>query len=99
MNSAGFENEPLWRQALRKILTLEESKGFADTAVSGGIRRFVERWESELRGFLGDDAAKTAYLVNTSYRDLTPDERRAWVAHWQKALANSPTGHRCPQPG
>ena len=91
MNSAGFENEPLWRQALRKILTLEESKGFADTAVSGGIRRFVDRWESELRGFLGDDAGKTAYLVDTLYRDLTPDERRAWVAHWQKVLANSPT--------
>ncbi len=91
MNSAGFENEPLWRQALRKILTLEESKGFADTAVSGGIRRFVDRWESELRGFLGDDAGKTAYLVDTLYRDLTPDERRAWVAYWQKVLANSTT--------
>ena len=90
MNAGRRENEPLWRDALGKILALEEHKGFADTAVSGGIRRFVDRWETELREFLGDDAERAARLIDCPYRELSPDRRREWVAGWQKALAGLP---------
>ena len=90
MNAAGPPPsqplEPLWREALRKILILEERKGFADTAVSGGLRRFVERWEPELRAFLAGDAVRTQRLIDASYQDLPPEERRAWVAGWQAIL-------------
>lgn len=88
MNAAGPtpSPEPLWREALRKILILEESKGFADTAVSGGLRRFVARWEPELRACLAGDTERTQQLIDAPYRDLSPDQRRAWVAGWQAAL-------------
>ena len=91
MSVAGAQNEPLWREALRKILVLEESKGFADSAVSGGIQRFVDRWETELRGFLASDPRRTAQLIDHPYRDLGPDQRRAWVVAWRQALGEIPT--------
>ncbi len=102
MTTGNRENEPLWRDALRKILVLEERKGFADTAVSGGIRRFIERWEPELRAYLGDDAAVVA-LIDRPYRELAPEQRRLWVAGWQKALAgavasDAPAPDAAPEP-
>ncbi len=85
MDAERRDNEPIWRDALRKILALEAHKGFADNAVSGGIRRYMERWEPELRDFLGDGAL-TGRLIDQPYRDLDPEQRRAWVAGWQTAL-------------
>lgn len=86
MNPAGPSPEPLWRDALRKILILEERKGFADTAVSGGLRRFVERWEPELRAFLAAHPDRARQLIDAPYRDLPDAGRRDWVAGWQAAL-------------
>ena len=86
MNDVRPESEPLWREALPKILALEESKGFADTAVSGGIRRFVARWQPELRAFLAGNPALAAQLIDQPYQDLSPEQRRQWVAGWQRAL-------------
>ena len=85
------ENEPVWRDALRKILALEAHKGYADNAVSGGIRRFIERWEPDLRAYLADDRRATQ-LIDRPYRELDPDQRRAWVAAWQTALDGNVAG-------
>ncbi len=85
MDADRRDNEPIWRDALRKILALEAHKGYADNAVSGGIRRFIERWEPELREYLADDA-RSRQLIEQPYRDLDPDQRRAWVSGWQAAL-------------
>ena len=85
MDADRRDNEPIWRDALRKILALEAHKGYADNAVSGGIRRFIERWEPDLREYLADDA-RSRQFIEQPYRDLDPDQRRAWVAGWQAAL-------------
>ena len=82
-------NEPQWRDALRKILLLEEHKGFADTAVSGGIRRFVDLWESELREYLADQPEKIGELIERQYRDLSGEQRRAWVEAWRRAISQA----------
>ena len=81
---------PVWREAFHKILALEEHKGFEDNAVSGGIRRFIERWEPELREYLGNDPSRVAQLVSTPYRQLAPPERRRWVSDWRSALSGEP---------
>ena len=86
MATGNRENEPQWRDAFRKILALEAHKGFADTAVSGGIRRFVERWDGELREQLAGDAARVGELIERPYRELPVEQRREWVARWQAAL-------------
>ena len=90
MDTGDRENEPQWSDAFRKILALEAHKGFADTAVSGGIRRFIERWEEELRQRLAGDAARISELIEQPYRDLPVKQRREWVAHWQAALGGAP---------
>lgn len=98
MDAGNRENEPLWHDAFRKILALEAHKGFADTAVSGGIRRFVERWESELREHLAGDAARIGELIERPYRDLAVEQRREWVSRWQAALDGPPTQTVIPDP-
>ena len=79
---------PVWRDAFGKILALEEHKGFGDNAVSGGIRRFIERWEPELRACLNDDPDRVASLISAPYRELPPDDRREWVSTWRSILAD-----------
>ena len=85
MDADRRDNEPIWRDAFRKILALEAHKGYADNAVSGGIRRFIVRWEPDLRDYLADEN-RAGHLIEQSYRDLDTDQRRDWVAGWQSAL-------------
>lgn len=87
MDTHRGETVPVWRDAFAKILALEEHKGFSDNAVSGGIRRFIERWEPELRAFLDDDPNRVASLLSAPYRELPPERRRQWVSAWRSALA------------
>ena len=86
MDADRREAAPIWREAFEKILALEEHKDFGDNAVSGGIRRFIERWDTELRGCLGDDPARVERLISAPYRNLPPEGRREWVAAWRSAL-------------
>ena len=37
-----------WTKPFLNILNLEESRGFADKAVTGGMDKFVQRWSSDL---------------------------------------------------
>ena len=90
MTNRRIENEPQWRAALRKILALEAHKGFADNAVSGGLVRFVARWEGELRECLAGDDKAIAALIEQPYRGLDDAGRRRWVAAWQQALDGAP---------
>lgn len=85
MDAAPSKSEPIWRDAFRKILDLEEHKGYVDNAVSGGIRRFINRWDAEIRDYLCNDE-RVGYLVDQSYRDLNPEQRRRWIADWRNAL-------------
>ena len=97
MDAGNLENEPQWRDAFRKILALEAHKGFADTAVSGGIRRFLERWENELREHLAKDPARIGEFIELPYRDLPVEQRREWVAHWQAVLDGIPLAPVVPE--
>ena len=95
MASDRRNNEPVWRDAFGKILALEAHKGFQDNAVSGGIRRFIERWEPDLRAYLADDA-RIRQFIEQPYRELNPDQRRAWVSAWQAALVGDPSPSTTP---
>ncbi len=97
MDTHRGETVPVWRDAFAKILALEEHKGFGDNAVSGGIRRFIERWEPELRAFLDDHPERVATLISAPYRDLPPERRRQWVSAWRSVLAGD-TDPSVPEP-
>ena len=60
----------------RKILNLEKNKGFQDTAVVGGLDRFLEQHASTFTALASD------YDLSVPYRDLTPSQRGEWVHSW-----------------
>lgn len=97
MDTHPGETVPVWRDAFAKILALEEHKGFADNAVSGGIRRFIERWEPELRAFLDNHPDRVEALISAPYRELSQERRQKWVLAWRGALAGE-LGPRGPEP-
>jgi ATP-dependent DNA helicase RecG len=63
--------------ALTKILRKEREDGFQDSAVYGGLDRFLERSASELRPVLGEPG---------SYSKLTPPQREEWATQVMRRL-------------
>ena len=63
-------------EQLRKVLDLEKSKGYQNTAVFGGLDKFLERQSDK---FKGD-------LPSPGYAELSLSEREKWV---EKALLDS----------
>ena len=55
--------------SLRKILAQEETSGFQDSTVIGGLDRFLQLWTEELAPALGEFK---------SYSVLTPSDRASW---------------------
>ena len=73
--------------SFRKILELEQSKGYQDTAVIGGLDRFLERRSRELVALTGESEAGD--LLSMSYNQLTVAERQEWVGRWLVRLRGS----------
>ena len=63
-------------EAIRRVLQLEEEKGYSDSAVFGGVDRFFERWVEDPDIV---DALKRADITLPSYAALTTTERAAWA--------------------
>ena len=74
----------LQRDAFRKILRLEESKGYDNSAVVGGLDRYLERQGPGIRAMAGQRDALV--LVDVSYSCLNPSQRQEWVTRWLAAL-------------
>ncbi|MBN1176197.1 MAG: ATP-dependent DNA helicase RecG [Dehalococcoidales bacterium] len=67
--------------SLRKILDLEKQKGYADTAVFGGLDRFLRNWSSQAVESVGSPRklARFHKLFKAVYGDMTLEERRDWA--------------------
>ena len=74
---------PLDLESFKKVLELEESKGHNDTAVIGGLDRFIEPRKAELKALTDGEAQG---LLKISYSGLTPSQRREWVSVWLATL-------------
>jgi ATP-dependent DNA helicase RecG len=70
-------------EPLRKILQLEAEKGYQDSAVIGGLDRFLSRWTAQVTQSLTSPPLLRQFerfkLVNSNYASLTREERKAWV--------------------
>ena len=73
-----------------RILELEESRGFDDKSVYGGLDRFIQHWAAEITAALGD-SPQAQELLRISYAPLSPEQRRQWVGQWQSLLSNQPS--------
>ena len=84
MASQQTKNPP-WVEALRKILQLEAARDFDNTAVLGGLDRFVEHWAESITGFLANTEGVRS-LLQASYSQFSPKERADWVDSWNLLL-------------
>jgi len=68
--------------ALRKILDLEQRKYFNDTAVIGGLDRFVTNWSKQAIDSISTPAMLRKFrklLDKPDYASLSPEKRAEWA--------------------
>ena len=74
---------PINVESLRKILELECKKGYADSAVFGGLDKFLRNWAGQAIGSMTDPQLLNRFhklhLVNPDYASLTKQQRKGWV--------------------
>ena len=75
--------------AFRKVLELERGKAYSDTAVLGGMDRFLERRGQEITSAVGEEAKE---LLAVSYGGLSLAQREEWVGGWLARLRTDVTG-------
>ena len=83
--------------AFLKILDLEKSRGYKDTAVIGGLDLLLQLNKSELANLVADtDGVK---LLEVSYGSLNISKRRQWVQNWLSRLNKPDSQDNGPGPG
>ena len=78
-----------WVNAFRNILDLEESHGFDNSAVVGGLDRFIQRWTQEMADRF-HDSEQFRQMGSTPYSQLSAEERGQWAAWWRELLNSGP---------
>ncbi|MFC1933782.1 ATP-dependent DNA helicase RecG [Chloroflexota bacterium] len=85
-------------EPLRKILELECKKGYADSAVIGGLDRFLSNWVSQaIESIISPQLLNhfnTLHLVNSNYASLTKEQRKEWTGNVLHFLAEVEHGSR-----
>ncbi|MDA0733011.1 MAG: hypothetical protein BZY73_06585 [SAR202 cluster bacterium Casp-Chloro-G3] len=76
---------PPWVESLRKIMELETLRGFNNTAVMGGLDRFIQHWSESITGFLANTEA-VRNLLQASYNEFSTKQRAEWVDLWKVLL-------------
>jgi len=70
-------------EPLRKVLELEHKKGYLDSAVFGGLDKFLRNWTGQAIGSITNSQLLSRFhklhLINSSYASLTREQRKEWV--------------------
>ncbi len=70
-------------EPLRKVLELECAKGYADTAVIGGLDRFLRRWVAQAMESITTPRLLSQFrklrLDDAKYASLTREQRKKWI--------------------
>jgi ATP-dependent DNA helicase RecG len=86
---------PSWAAAFQNILKIEESHGYDNKAVMGGLDKFVARFADEMAARAISDER---FLLKESYDSMSAELRAQWVAQWREALGGEPDPSRSPRP-
>ena len=93
-------------EPLRKVLELEARKGYQNTAVFGGLDRFLGRWAAEAAAAITNRQLLRHFnelgLAKANYALMTPEQRREWAARVLDFIANAespPPGKKKSEPG
>ena len=69
--------------SLRKILELEQKKGCSDSAVIGGLDKFIRQWADKTIEVITAPSLlakfQKLHLRDSKYASLTPKQREAWI--------------------
>ncbi|TES84858.1 MAG: DNA helicase RecG, partial [Dehalococcoidia bacterium] len=70
-------------ESLRKILELEREKGYTDSAVIGGLDRFLHRWAGQAIESITSPELLSQFrrlrLDDSKYAAMTQPHRRRWI--------------------
>ncbi|MFC1961925.1 ATP-dependent DNA helicase RecG [Chloroflexota bacterium] len=79
---------------LRKILELEQSKGYEDSAVIGGLDRFLQNWTTQAEGLIPTPHLLRRFrrLIKVNYASLPKTERRRWLHEVRDFITELETG-------
>ncbi|MDP6042909.1 MAG: ATP-dependent DNA helicase RecG [Dehalococcoidales bacterium] len=69
-------------EPLRKILELEQEKGYVDAAVFGGLDKFLGKWSGQAEEAITDPRLRKLFaklLTGSGYASLTNPQRKEWV--------------------
>ena len=83
---------PLNAGPLLKILELEEKKGFNDSAVFGGLDKFLNNWTGEAAGTISNPGLLRRFrniFTKNSYASLSVSQRRKWADEVRSFSINS----------
>jgi ATP-dependent DNA helicase RecG len=87
-------------ESLRKVLELESKKGYADSAVFGGLDKFLHKWSAQAVESISSPRLlarfKKLRLIDSNYAALTKDERREWIRSVLDFLAEIEHGAKAP---
>ncbi|MBI3040371.1 MAG: DNA helicase RecG, partial [Chloroflexi bacterium] len=87
---------PINVESLRKILELECKKGYADSAVIGGLDKFLRHWAGQAVESITApqllNRFNKLHLVDSNYASLTNEQRREWVNSLLDFLAEAAPG-------
>ena len=71
-------------EPLRKVLELERNKGYADSAVMGGLDKFLRHWTGQATESITDSRLLNRFhklrLVDSNYASLIKEQRKQWVS-------------------
>ncbi|MBI4297618.1 MAG: ATP-dependent DNA helicase RecG [Chloroflexi bacterium] len=83
-------------EQLQKVLELEQARGYQDSAVMGGLDRFLPRWvtraEAGLEPSFLEQGLHYFHLATPGYARMASEERRRWLTGVLRWLAQ-PNGH------
>ena len=70
-------------EPIRQILELEAKKGYLDSAVIGGLDRFLGHWAGQAVASITNpqllNRFNKLHLVKSNYASLTKEQRQEWI--------------------
>ena len=68
-------------EALRKILDIEKQRGYVNSAVIGGLDKFLENWSVQAAESMPNpqQLARFRELFKTVYAAMSREKRRDWI--------------------
>ncbi len=89
-------------EPLRQILELEAKKGYLDSAVIGGLDRFLSHWAGQAVESITNpqllNRFNKLHLVNSDYDSLTKEQRQDWINSVLSFLAEANDKAPAPKP-